>query len=129
MASKAKTAKATKKAAAPAKTVAKKAPAKKAAASNGAATSHSRASLVKAIATEHGMTQVDVEKVVLSLLTRTTKALKKGEEVKIQPFGAFKVRKRAARSGRNPKTGEKIRIKASKNVSFKAYAGLKDGIR
>ena len=58
-----------------------------------------------------------------------TKALKKGEEVAITGFGTFKVAKRAARQGRNPKTGEAMQIKASKAVKFKAGALLKAAVK
>ncbi|HEU4570643.1 MAG TPA: HU family DNA-binding protein [Gemmatimonadales bacterium] len=53
-------------------------------------------------------------------------ALKKGDEVAITGFGSFKVRKRAARTGRNPQTGKTIKIAASKVPAFKAGKGLKD---
>jgi DNA-binding protein HU-beta len=57
-----------------------------------------------------------------------TKHLKKGERVKIVGFGIFQVRKRAARMGRNPGTGEAIQIKASKKVAFRAAKDLKMAI-
>jgi DNA-binding protein HU-beta len=57
-----------------------------------------------------------------------TKALKKGEEVRLVGFGTFSVKKRAARKGRNPATGRAIKIAASKNARFKAGAALKGAI-
>ena len=57
-----------------------------------------------------------------------SKALRKGDRVQIPGFGSFAVSKRAARKGRNPKTGATIQIKASKNVRFKAGKELKDSL-
>jgi DNA-binding protein HU-beta len=59
------------------------------------------------------------------LIVMITKHLKKGERVKITGLGILQVRKRAARRGRNPATGEAIKIKASKNVAFRATKRLK----
>ena len=56
------------------------------------------------------------------------RALKKGDTVTLVGFGTFQVRERAARSGRNPKTGETIKIDASKNPAFKAGKALKDAV-
>ena len=56
------------------------------------------------------------------------KALKKGDSVSLVGFGTFQVRKRAARQGRNPRTGQTIKIKASKIPSFKAGKALKDAV-
>ena len=55
-------------------------------------------------------------------------ALKKGETITLVGFGTFSVRKRAARQGRNPQTGDAIKIKASKNPAFKAGKALKDAV-
>ena len=57
-----------------------------------------------------------------------TDALKKGDTVSLVGFGTFSVRERAAREGRNPRTGETIKIKASKNPAFKAGKALKDAV-
>jgi DNA-binding protein HU-beta len=62
------------------------------------------------------------------LASLITKHLKKGERVKIAGLGIFQVRKRAARMGRNPATGEAIKIKASKKVAFRAAKDLKMAI-
>ena len=58
-----------------------------------------------------------------------TKTLSRGEEVAVTGFGTFRVAKRAAREGRNPKTGEKIQIAASIAPKFKAGKGLKDAVK
>jgi DNA-binding protein HU-beta len=57
-----------------------------------------------------------------------TEALKKGDQVSLIGFGTFKISERAARTGRNPQTGETIQIKASKSPSFKAGKALKDAV-
>jgi len=57
-----------------------------------------------------------------------TNGLKQGEDVAIAGFGTFEVRERAARTGRNPRTGEEIQIAATKNPAFKAGKALKDGV-
>ena len=62
------------------------------------------------------------------LIAMITKHLKKGERVKISGLGILQVRKRAARMGRNPATGEAIKIKASKKVAFRAAKDLKEAI-
>ena len=65
----------------------------------------------------------------LSLIVKTiTKELKKNQKFTLTGFGTFAVRKRGARKGRNPQTGEAIRIKASKGIRFKAGATLKQAI-
>jgi DNA-binding protein HU-beta len=56
------------------------------------------------------------------------KALKSGEKVQITGFGSFETRKREARTGRNPRTGKEIKIKASKSAAFRAGKGLKDSV-
>ncbi|MBT8438174.1 MAG: HU family DNA-binding protein [Gammaproteobacteria bacterium] len=57
-----------------------------------------------------------------------TEALKKGDQVSLIGFGTFKISERAARTGRNPQTGETIQIKASKSPAFKAGKALKDAV-
>ena len=68
------------------------------------------------------------DKAVKKVEKAVRKALKKGDSVSLVGFGTFVVRKRAARTGRNPRTGEQIKIKASKNPSFKAGKALKDAL-
>jgi DNA-binding protein HU-beta len=65
------------------------------------------------------------QKMLDDLITMITKHLKKGEKVKITGLGILQVRRRAARMGRNPATGEAIKIKASKKVAFRATKELK----
>ncbi len=64
-----------------------------------------------------------------AILDEIKKALSKGESVVLTGFGTFKVAKRAARTGRNPKTGAAIKIPAMKVARFKAGKGLKDAVR
>jgi len=63
-----------------------------------------------------------------AMVNAITKALKKNDEVTLVGFGTFSVRKRAARAGRNPRTGETIKIAASKVPAFKAGKALKDAV-
>jgi len=87
-----------------------------------------KAELVDFVASEVKLSKAVAEKSVDAFKKAILKALKKGEKVSLVGFGTFAVAKRAARTGRNPKTGEKIKIKASKTVKFKAGKGLKDAI-
>ena len=81
--------------------------------------------LVEAIAKDSGLSNADAAKALNSFTTVVGKTLKKGDEVGIVGFGKFSVAKRAARNGRNPQTGETVKIKASKAPKFTAGAGLK----
>ncbi|RME70374.1 MAG: HU family DNA-binding protein [Planctomycetota bacterium] len=83
--------------------------------------------LVEQIAKEFE-SKAAAERAVNAVLAAITKGLKKEGKVQIVGFGTFEVRKRKARTGRNPQTGEKIRIKASKTVGFKPGKGLKSSI-
>ena len=74
------------------------------------------------------MSKKKAEEILGDLVGRITKHLKKGERVRIVGLGILQVRKRAARMGRNPATGEPIKIKASKKVAFRAAKELKDAI-
>ena len=84
--------------------------------------------LIDAVAGEAEDTKAEAARAVDAVIDSITKALKKGDTVTLVGFGTFQVRKRAARTGRNPKTGETIKIKASKNPSFKAGKPLKDAV-
>jgi DNA-binding protein HU-beta len=84
--------------------------------------------LVEAVATATGGSKADAQKNVDAVLDSITKALKKGDRVAITGFGSFEVRKRAARTARNPQTGEPIKIKAAKVPAFKPGQGLKDAV-
>ncbi len=84
--------------------------------------------LIEAIAKKAKLTKADSTRALDAVIESITKTLKKGGDVSLVGFGTFTVRKRAARTGRNPQTGETIKIKASKNVAFKAGKGLKDAV-
>ena len=84
--------------------------------------------LAAAISEQHQLTKKQGLEVMDDLVGMITKHLKKGERVKIAGLGILQVRKRAARMGRNPATGEAIKIKASKKVAFRAAKELKESI-
>ncbi len=84
--------------------------------------------LAAAIADEQELSKKQAELILNDLVGRITKHLKKGERIRIVGLGILQVRKRAARLGRNPATGEIIRIKASKKVAFRPAKDLKDAI-
>ena len=77
---------------------------------------------------EQGFSKKDAEKAVNAVFAGVTDALKKGDKVQLVGFGTFEVRARAAKQGRNPKTGEAIKIAASKLPAFKAGKALKDAV-
>lgn len=74
-------------------------------------------------------TKKEAQAAVECVLSSITKSLKKGQDVSLTGFGAFKVVKRKARNGRNPLTGEPIKIKATKVPKFSAGKGLKDAVK
>ena len=84
--------------------------------------------LVETVAKELKDSKAAAERAVNSVLGNIKKGLKKDKKVQLVGFGTFDVRKRKARKGRNPRTGETINIKASKTVGFKAGQALKDSI-
>ena len=84
--------------------------------------------LAAAIADSHEMSKKQAETVLGDLIDNIVKHLKKGERIRIGGLGILQVRKRAARMGRNPATGEQIQIKASKKVAFRASKDLKEAI-
>ncbi len=84
--------------------------------------------LAAALAEEHQLTKRGGEALLQNLVTLITKHLKKGERIRLAGLGILQVRKRAARMGRNPATGEAIKIKASKKVAFRAAKDLKEAI-
>lgn len=84
--------------------------------------------LVDAVAAEAGLSKADATRAVESLLAAITQALKAGKQVSLVGFGTFTVKKRAARTGRNPRTGEAIEIRASKVPGFRAGKALKDAV-
>jgi DNA-binding protein HU-beta len=81
--------------------------------------------LAATLAEEHQLTKKGGEALLTDLVGLITKHLKKGERIRIVGLGILQVRKRAARMGRNPATGEPIKIKASKKVAFRAAKELK----
>lgn len=87
-----------------------------------------RSELIDAVAEAADFTKVDADKAVDAVFEAITDSLKKGDEVRLDGFGTFSVAKRAASTGRNPRTGETIKIKASKQPKFKAGKGLKDTV-
>lgn len=87
-----------------------------------------RAELVDLISEKAELTKAAATRALDVLLEGMTSSLQNGDPVVIVNFGTFTVKQRAAREGRNPSTGEKIKIKASKVVSFKAGKALKDAV-
>ncbi len=89
-----------------------------------------KAELVQKIYAKAGLaTKVQTEAALNAVIAALTDALKGGETVSFTGFGSFKVIQRAARKGRNPKTGAAIQIKASKSVKFTPGKGLKDAVK
>ena len=84
--------------------------------------------LAAALSEQHQLTKKQGLEMLEDLVGMITKHLKKGERVRISGFGILQVRSRAARMGRNPATGEAIKIKASRNVAFRAAKDLKMAI-
>ena len=84
--------------------------------------------LVKAVA-DAGLTKKDAEKAVAAVFGAIEGALAKGDKVQLIGFGTFEVRERAAKEGRNPRTGETLKIEASKVPAFKAGKALKDAVK
>ena len=84
--------------------------------------------LISDVASKANMTKKDVEKVLSALFASIEETLKKQEKVQLVGFGTFEVRDRKPRSGRNPQTGEEIKIPASRVPAFKAGKTLKDAV-
>ncbi len=84
--------------------------------------------LIEILASDLDISKAQAEKFLSSFIDTITKNLKSGKEVTITGFGTFKKTKRKARNGVNPKTGEKIKIAASVNASFKPGKNLKENI-
>ena len=81
--------------------------------------------MIDAIAKDDGLSRADATRAVNSLTTTVAKTLKKGDQVAITGLGKFSVSKRAARTGRNPQTGEPVKIRASKTPRFAAGPTLR----
>jgi len=120
-----------KKTAAPAKAAAK-APAKKAAAKAPAAAKAAPTITLKHLAADlaeaHELSKKASEAMLSGMVDLVSKHLKKGDKVRITGLGILQVKKRAARMGRNPATGEAIKIKASKKLAFRPAKEIKDAI-
>lgn len=84
--------------------------------------------LAARLAQDHELTKREGEAILGDLVSLITKHLKKGERIRISGLGILQVRSRAARMGRNPATGEAIKIKASKKVAFRAAKELKEAV-
>jgi len=84
--------------------------------------------LIASVADDIDITKADAARAVDSILQIITKSLKKNGEVRLVGFGTFSVVKRKASEGRNPRTGEAIKIPASKQPKFKAGKALKDAV-
>ena len=87
-----------------------------------------KAELVSAVAEKTGMSKKDSEKAVNAAFDTITEALAAGDKVQLVGFGAFEVKERGARIGRNPKTKEEIEIPASRVASFKVDKALKEAV-
>jgi len=87
-----------------------------------------KAELIDKIAEGTDLSKAAATRALDTVLNSITNALKAGDQVTLVGFGTFQVKDRAARVGRNPRTGEAIQIKASKNPSFKAGKALKDAV-
>ena len=84
--------------------------------------------LISAVADSSGLSKSDASKAVEGVFDAITGALKKGDEVRLVGFGTFSVSQRKASTGRNPRTGETMTIKAAAQPKFKAGKGLKDSV-
>ncbi len=84
--------------------------------------------LVSSVASDSGLSKADATKAVDAVFENITKALKRGDDVRLVGFGTFNVAARKASTGRNPRTGATIQIPASKQPKFKAGKGLKDAV-
>lgn len=87
-----------------------------------------KAELVSAIASKAEISKAAAEKALNGFIGAVTEALKKGNKVALVGFGTFEVVKRAARKGRNPRTGQEIKIKASKAPKFRPGKALKKAV-
>lgn len=87
-----------------------------------------KSELIEAVANGADINKAEAGRAIDAFVEAVKKALKKGDTVALVGFGTFAVRKRNARTGRNPRTGQAIKIKASKNPAFKAGKALKDAV-
>ena len=87
-----------------------------------------KSELIEKMAQGADMTKADAERALNSLISTVTDELANGGDVSLVGFGTFKVNERAARTGRNPQTGETIQIAAAKVPAFKAGKAIKDAV-
>ncbi|MDA8930162.1 HU family DNA-binding protein [Bacteroidia bacterium] len=87
-----------------------------------------KSDLISAMADKAGITKAQAGEALEGFMESTTSALKKGEKLILVGFGTFSVSKRAARTGRNPRTGKEIQIAAKNVVKFKAGSGLSNNL-
>ena len=87
-----------------------------------------KAELISAVAEKTGLSKKDSEKAINATFDTITLAMEAGEKVQLVGFGAFDIKERASRIGRNPKTKEEIEIPASRVPTFKAGKALKDAV-
>jgi DNA-binding protein HU-beta len=80
------------------------------------------------IAEKRGVSKREIEEILNEHIALVAKNLKKGQKIRLVGLGILQVRKRAARMGRNPATGEAIKIKASKKIAFRAAKELKEAV-
>lgn len=88
-----------------------------------------KSELIAAVAEQANLSKKDADAAVSAVFGAVTDALKKGDKVQLVGFGTFEVRERAAKQGRNPKTGASMTIPASKVPAFKAGKALKDSVK
>jgi DNA-binding protein HU-beta len=87
-----------------------------------------KAELIDAVARATDLSRADATRATDAVLDTIAESVSKGDQVTLVGFGTFSLRERAARTGRNPQTGETIQIRASKSVGFKAGKALKDAV-
>lgn len=91
-------------------------------------TEMTKTTLIEAVAAKADLKKADAEKAVNAVIDAITEALVAGDKVQVTGFGTFEVKASAERAGVNPKTGEKITIKAAKAAKFSAGKSLKDAV-
>lgn len=84
--------------------------------------------LIEAMAAKSGLTKADSSRALEAFMSTVAETLKKGDKISLTGFGTFGTTKRAAREGRNPRTGAVVKIAARKSVSFKAGSKLKEAV-